>query len=745
MPETLFRKSELRFFKSVSKIGIAILFFIISLTIISIGMKPYFVKMQEGDISLSTIYAPFDFSYPGDIDQEKTEMARKKVAESVPPVYDVNHTVKETIEKDIRGLFKNIYAVRKQEALSLQEKVESLKPRIPVELSEGTLTTLIGQTDLSVVEKKLDRFLDRIYDRSILDASSKTKLAEQGKGRIRIRDSKRGKEETVDVQDLERPRDIRNRLDRALLEAAVSDVRLKKVFHEILLGIVKPNMSFNEAETKSRQDRAARSSPPIYKELRTKKNEIIIQKGQRVLREHILQLNQLKKAEGLTNMASYLGGIAFLLVIFILIFSIYMKLREPRFMETPKELILTTLISLIAIAIFKTVQMMPFPSYIVPFSSAIMLIAILISPTASMIACTLLSILTGIIFGGRLEIMLVSMVGGLVGIYATRNIRRRFEIAIAGFVVGLANAVVIVSLGLINNLQPRAYFWDSLWGIANGLISGFIVMGLLPIFEHLFKITTNITLLELSDLNHPLLKELTLKAPGTYHHSLLVGNLAEAACDAIGANSLLARIGSYYHDIGKIEKAEYFSENETSQKSRHEDLLPSMSTLVIGNHVKDGVEMAKRHKLNKPIIDIIRQHHGTGLMYFFYKKALENSERESQLKEDEYRYPGPKPQTKEAAVVLLADAVEATSRTMTDPTPGKIRNLVQRIVNNKFIDKQLDESDLTLHDLHKISESFVRVLTAAFHVRVEYPEQGKETVAGQGDGSIFKNKDKKSK
>jgi putative nucleotidyltransferase with HDIG domain len=318
--------------------------------------------------------------------------------------------------------------------------------------------------------------------------------------------------------------------------------------------------------------------------------------------------------------------------------------------------------------------------------------------------------------------MLVSLVGGLVGTYAVRNIRRRFQIAIAGVKVGVANAVVIIALGLINNLQPQAYLGDSLWGVANGLVSSFIAMGLLPILEQLFKITTNITLLELSDMNHPVLKELILKAPGTYHHSLLVGNLAEAACDAIGANSLLARIGSYYHDIGKIGKAEYFAENETSLRSRHEDLEPSMSYLVIGNHVKDGVEMAKKHKLNQPIIDIIRQHHGTSIMYFFYKKALENSNGEEKLKEDEYRYPGPKPQTKEAAVVLLADAVEAASRTLTEPTPGKIRNLVQRLINNKFIDKQLDESDLTLRDLHKISESFVRILIAAFHVRAEYPD-----------------------
>src|SRR3989338_8212510 len=248
-------------------------------------------------------------------------------------------------------------------------------------------------------------------------------------------------------------------------------------------------------------------------------------------------------------------------------------------------------------------------------------------------------------------------------------------------------------------------------------------MGLLPILEHIFKVSTNITLLELSDMSHPLLKELALKAPGTYLHSHLVGNLAEAACEAIGANALLARIGSYYHDIGKIIKAEYFSENETTFKSKHEKLRPSMSSLVIGNHVKEGLDLARKYHLNTQIIDIIQQHHGTSLMYFFYKRALEDMNGDGPLKEQDYRYEGPKPQTKEAAIVLLADSVEASSRTLTEPTPGKIRNMVQRVINNKFIDNQLDECDLTLRDLFKISEAFVRILIATFHVRTEYPKQ----------------------
>jgi putative nucleotidyltransferase with HDIG domain len=250
-------------------------------------------------------------------------------------------------------------------------------------------------------------------------------------------------------------------------------------------------------------------------------------------------------------------------------------------------------------------------------------------------------------------------------------------------------------------------------------------VGSLPIFEYLFNNITNISLLELSYSTHPILKEMILKAPGTYHHSLVTGNLSEAAATEIGANELLARIGAYYHDIGKIEKAEYFSENQLPNFTKHDSLTPSMSKLIIINHVKEGEELAKRYRLNAQIIDFISQHHGTSLVYYFYRKALENQE-ESEIKEEGFRYPGPKPKTKEAAIVLLADSVEAASRTLKDPTPAKIEELVYKIINNKFIDGQLDECDLTLKDLEKIGRVFIKILAPIYYARVTYPEKESE-------------------
>ncbi|MFH1995451.1 MAG: HDIG domain-containing metalloprotein [Candidatus Omnitrophota bacterium] len=732
-----FRKKDVEFFNTVSKAVISSLFFLFAITVIFTGMQPYFTKTQEGDISLTTVYAPFDFTYPGDVDEEKMKVARENAAHGVTPVYNVDHSAKEAAIKDSGILFDSLSSVQNIEGEDLKSSVERVKSSLPISLSDETLGTLLAEKDVVSLKNGLVKIMDSAYASYIIDGEVKKKLDELKKSQINILDVKRIEEKSVGLSNIGNTGNAKRYKSEIDLIAG-NDYKKKSAVSEVLIKIMKPNLVFAEEETKARREEAARSVPLVLKKLTTKKNEIIIRKGQRVTRTHIVQLNQLNRMQGLTNIASYLMGVALLLVILIVIFAYYMKLTEPKILETPKDMTLIALIALVSITIFKIVSAFPLPSYIVPFSVSTMLVAILVSTNAGAIVGLLLSILTGIMFGGRLEVVLVCLIGGLVGIYATKNLRRRFQIAVAGIAVGVANAIVIISLGLVNNLKPMAFFSDSLWGIANGILSCFIVMGLLPVLEHLFKITTNITLLELSDLNHPLLKEITLSAPGTYHHSLLVGNLAEAACKEIGANSLLARIGAYYHDIGKIEKSEYFSENEASFKSRHDNLAPSMSSLIIVNHVKEGVELAKKHNLNKPIIDIIQQHHGTGLMYFFYKKALDASNGDKQLKEDEYRYPGPKPQTKEAAVVLLADSVEASSRTISEPTPGKIRNLVQRIINNKFIDKQLDESDLTLRDLYKISESFVRVLIAAFHVRTEYPakeEENRLVVNGQDNKS----------
>ncbi|MFH1655488.1 MAG: HDIG domain-containing metalloprotein [Candidatus Omnitrophota bacterium] len=366
--------------------------------------------------------------------------------------------------------------------------------------------------------------------------------------------------------------------------------------------------------------------------------------------------------------------------------------------------------------------------YYIPLAAICMLTVILFEDLVLGFAiAAITSMIAGNIGGNSLSLSLIFFVGSIIGMLSVWRARRRSQIILAGLYVGIVQLFCF----LLISTQQHPFSIDAIRIIAgpviiSGVFASFIVIGTLPMFEYLFKVVTNISLLELSDFNHPLLRKMILEAPGTYQHSLIVGNLAEAATEAIGANSLLARVGAYYHDIGKIEKAEYFSENQIHLRSKHDKLQPNMSRLIIINHIKEGEELAKKYKLNPMIIDFVTQHHGTSMMYYFYRRAMKDIEEDQEVKEEGFRYPGPKPQRKEIAIVLLSDAVEAASRTLSEPTPERIEELVRKIINNKFIDGQLDECDLTLRDLEIIGSVFLRILSAIYHSRVKYPDEKDE-------------------
>jgi putative nucleotidyltransferase with HDIG domain len=335
------------------------------------------------------------------------------------------------------------------------------------------------------------------------------------------------------------------------------------------------------------------------------------------------------------------------------------------------------------------------------------------------------SVIVSLLLNADLNIMLTCFVGSLTASYTVRNARTRARLISAGFYVGLMQLVCVALVNpdpyfLISKTFALEYLRPLFIG---GLMAAFITMGTLKIFEFFFGVITNFSLLELSDFNQSLLKRMILEAPGTYHHSIVVSNLAETAADAIGANALLTRVGAYYHDIGKVEKPEYFTENQIVGGNKHDNIEPSMSRLVILKHVKEGIELAKKSKLSSMIIDFIPQHHGTSLMHYFYQKALEEAEDHSSVKEDNYRYPGPKPQTRETAIVLLADSVEAATRCLDEANPKKIEEVVRKIINNKFIDGQLDECNLTLKEIELIARTFTHTLGAMYHARIRYPEK----------------------
>ena len=376
--------------------------------------------------------------------------------------------------------------------------------------------------------------------------------------------------------------------------------------------------------------------------------------------------------------------------------------------------------------------------YLPLFSSSLcaILYGVLMKPSSSFIFLTVLSLCQTIMYGGELMIFLVSMFSAATGVIASNNARRRTHLIRSGLQIGLVQSLFILSHGMLMGISSKLLVIQPLTGIMNGSLGAFFAAGLSPMLEYMFKVTTDIRLLELSDLNHPLLKKLVMDAPGTYHHSLIVGNLAESAAEVVGAKPLLARVGAYFHDIGKIKKPEYFSENEWSGKSRHDDLIPSMSSLIIISHVKDGVDLAKKYGLNKDIVDIIEQHHGTSLVYFFYKRAQKIiDEDQNSPKEEEYRYPGPAPKSKEAAIILLADAVEASSRSLDNPTPSRIKNLVDEIINSRFLDSQLNNCELTIQDLANIKECFTFILTGIFHTRPKYPKEQKQKEKNNGNSN----------
>ncbi len=362
---------------------------------------------------------------------------------------------------------------------------------------------------------------------------------------------------------------------------------------------------------------------------------------------------------------------------------------------------------------------------LIPVAWATMTIAILIGVDVALLVAVVLAVLVAILvdptlstsFG--LQTGIVALFGGFVGVYSVSNLSQRSDLARAGLFVSAINVVMVSAIALTTGMRLSVWLVGVILGAVNGVASSFLTVGALHWFESGFRITSSVRLLELSNPNRPLLKRLLMEAPGTYHHSILVGNLAEAAAEAVHADATLVRVGSMYHDIGKLKRPYFFIENQFTQDNPHDKIAATLSSLIIISHVKDGLEMAKENNLPQQIQDIIAQHHGDSTVSFFYHKALEEND---EVPEQSFRYEGPKPQTKEAALVALADNVEAAVRSMKQPTPGKVEGFVRKIIKDKLNDGQLNQCDLTFQDLDRIAMAFVRVLNGIFHSRVEYPE-----------------------
>jgi len=414
-------------------------------------------------------------------------------------------------------------------------------------------------------------------------------------------------------------------------------------------------------------------------------------------------------------------------------FGFYLARRDGWKLNTGKVLVIV--VQLLVISVFARIasagRISPF---LIPLALAAILSAIVYGDSLGISVAMFGAFLTAIALNSGVEqnagaqiqnlnVAIILATGGAIGALIGKDINTRATPVVAGLIIAGVYVLMTIGTGMIMSATFISVFYECVFGALNGIATGFIIAGTLPFIEKVFGVTTNIRLRELSDLNHPLLKTLAMNAPGTYHHSLIVGSLAEAAAVSIGANPLLARVGSYYHDVGKANKPSYFVENQADGDSKHENLSPAMSTLIIVSHSKDGLELANEYGLPGSVKEIIAEHHGTTLVEYFYSQAKDRKDSDDVPKEETYRYPGPKPQSKEAAIVLLADSVESSTRTLDEISPSKLENHVHGIVNNKLHDGQLDRANLTLCDISNIETSFVKTLANLYHARIKYPSQ----------------------
>lgn len=445
----------------------------------------------------------------------------------------------------------------------------------------------------------------------------------------------------------------------------------------------------------------------------------------------------------------------FLLCLLIFVTAVaQLWINHPQTLAVNSRLCLLLGVMLAQLAAIKVVLMQAAGGHIdlqlapllVPYAFAPLVLSVMLGRNHGLYAAVFTS-LWGSLLVGRIDpvFLVISLITGFIAVFVTLQVRRRSRLIRAGVYVGIATWMLAAAFGQIGPVvwealgqtDWRMIGFQSLAAIGLGIATAIVVSGILPVLENVFKITTDISWLEMSDLNHPILRRLSMEAPGTYHHSLAVANLAEAAAEAVGANPTICRVGSYFHDIGKLVKPGYFTENMPPGENPHDDLTPTMSALIIIAHVKEGIDLALKNRLNSEIIDIIRQHHGTSLVTYFYKRALQQQDDARlggkimnmraddvpEVREESFRYPGPRPRTKEAALVSLADSIESASRSLERPTPQRIEDLVNDIVEARIAEHQLDEAPLTLSEIHRAAESFRFTLVNMLHARIAYPKQ----------------------
>lgn len=707
-----------------------------------------FILPKKGEVSKETIISPITFDIQKSY--EEIEKDRKEAIDEVLFVFDRDRSKQRQLQQKLTALKADLFALS-NEANTPDSVKNGIRLRLKKEISENTIKTISERPYLlDDVAYQSEKILD-VGILSILLVPSRQKLEETQRrfnvpfenhliyNKIFITIREDSVETTIRYANLPIKEDAIDIILQVLKLERMFDQEALTSIYEILDTYLSPNITFNGEETARRQSEA--SHLVLTTKGKVLRNTEIVRKHQEIthdILEKLVSLHavlevQQRGQEALHLLQNHLGNIIFITIL-IFLFGFFIIVSHRDLFDNTKHIFAIVFIILFQLIIFRIgLYIIPklfdatidtnavTPEYLIPTALGSILVALLFNYKLSLVVTVFLSLYISTALSFNHALFIYSLLGGFTAGFVTQKIRYRWDFFKAmPPIIALYSLCTIILRIIGYKLTMESVIQDVGFSIINSIITVVLSMMSVILFEYLFDLTTNMTLIELSDMNHPLIKRLSIEAAGTYNHSVLVANLAESAAEKVGANPLLARVASYYHDVGKISKPNYFVENQKLEKNIHDKLSPNMSALIISSHVKDGIELARKYKLPSVIQSAILQHHGTSTISFFYEKALE-LDPHKQAQEADFRYTGPCPQSKENAIIMLADSVEAASRSLSNSSPKMLRTLVKKIIHDKFASAQLDECDLTFKDLDKIIEGFMPVLQGIFHTRIEYP------------------------
>lgn len=730
--------------------------------VLTVSLQRIPTNLKEGMIAARNIKANHNYEI---VDEEATQKFREEATSGIVSIYDFDSRVADGIVKRVHEAF--LEARQKIDILLPAEvarrgvppnispeavsEIEALfSEKLGITLTPSQLAVLLGERFSDRVETDITALLRKAMIRPIVAERSALEI-EKGKG-IVLRKVKGGVEPGQEIKYEEKIIDnVSNFISteearRLIGEMPVSMLGLRlaaapSVIVAIAQLLLEPNCSYNRNETDLRRVEAALNVKNVI--LKVNAGEMIIREGSRYEPWHIKVLRGIQKERSRGVYAFEFWGV-FFLVFLILVIPFYLVERfYSRITVARSDYLLMAVVGLSVFGIVRVALLLTpalhdalfftvassYLNYAIPIAAGAMLVRMFLNAEIAFVFSVIMGLVSGFLVEMNIQFIVYSIICNLAAAIAIANTDKRSQILKAGVATGVVGAIAILFIRLQEHgtvAAPMTFvdiMWSMFFAFTGGIGSSIFTMIAAPLVESVSNYTSDIKLLELANLNHPILRELIVRAPGTYHHSHMVGILGEAAAEAIGANALLVRVGAYYHDIGKMKKPQYFIENARAGENKHDKLSPHMSSLIIAAHVKDGVEMAEKAKIPKSIIDIIPEHHGTRLIGYFFEKAKEIGDSSlEKIDSKDFVYPGPKPQTREAAILMLSDAVEAAVRALKEKSTTRISQTVQRVINDIFTEHQLDECELTLKDLNNIARAFMRILLGIYHARIEYPK-----------------------